>query len=144
LSSEVGRLKVQGILAYTRNEIKDHSYSTGTLVVDAERTPPMYKLKDSLGRYLINPVLAEFNPLGILEKGGFRNYDNDNLFGTLIGEFSITDGLSLKGIFGGSLDANHEYYRTNYVPFYRSGTAPDGDPAGVYGNSKGTTTGDNN
>ncbi len=144
LSSQVGKLKLSGILAYTRQEIRDHSFNTGTLVIDAKRTPPIYKLKDSTGRYLINPVLAEFNPLGILEKGGFRHYDNDNLFGSITGELTLARGLSLKGVFGGSLDANHLYYRTNYVPFYRAGTPVGGDPSGVYGNKLGTTTGDQN
>ncbi len=144
LASTVGRLKVTSILAYTRNEIRDHSYSTGTLVADAERTPPLYALKDSLGRYLINDVLAQFNPLGILEKGGYREYDNDNLFGTISGDLSLARGLSLKGVFGGTLDANHEFYRTDYVPFYRPGTPVGGDPSGVYGSSLGSTTGDQN
>ncbi|HTN38669.1 MAG TPA: TonB-dependent receptor, partial [Arachidicoccus sp.] len=144
LATEVGRLKVASTIAYTRNEIKDHSYSTGTLVVDAERTPPLYAAQDSLGRYLINDVLAQFNPVGILEQGGFRHYDNDNIFATVSGDLSITKGLSLRGVFGGSLDANHLYFRTDYVPFYRPGAAPDADPAGLYGNALGTTTGDQN
>lgn len=144
LSTVVGRLKLSTILAYTRQEIRDHSFNTGTLVVDAERTPPRYQLKDSLGRYLINDVLAQFNPLGILDKGGFRHYDNDNIFGTITGDLSLAKGLSLKGVFGGTLDANHQYYRTNYVPFYRPGAAVGSEPGGVYGNSLGTTTGDQN
>jgi TonB-linked SusC/RagA family outer membrane protein len=144
LSTELGRLKVSSSIAYTRNEIRDHSYSTGTLVVDAERTPPLYPYQDSLGRYLINDVLAQFNPIGILNDGGFRRYDNDNVFGTISGDLKIIDGLSLRGVFGGSLDANHEYFRTDYVPFYRAGAAIGADPAGLYGNEKGTTTGDQN
>lgn len=144
LSTEIGRLKVVSTLAYTRNEIRDHSYGTGTLVVDAERTPPLYDLKDSLGRYLINDVLAQFNPLGILEKGGFRHYDNDNIVGNITGELKLMEGLTLRGAFGGSLDANHQYYRTDYVPFYRPGAAEGADPAGLYGNSLGSVTGDKN
>jgi len=144
LSTELGRLKVSSSIAYTRNEIRDHSYSTGTLVVDAERTPPLYPYQDSLGRYLINDVLAQFNPIGILNDGGFRKYDNDNIFGTISGDLKIIDGLSLRGVFGGSLEANHQYFRTDYVPFYRAGAAIGADPAGLYGNEKGTVTGDQN
>ncbi|MHA4809648.1 TonB-dependent receptor [Flavitalea flava] len=144
LSNEVGRLKLSTILAYSRTQIKDHSFTTGTLVVDAERTPPYYKLKDTSGRYLINDVLAQFNPLGILDKGGFRDYDNDNIFGSLNAELKIVRGLTLKGVFGGALDANHQYYETNYVPFYREGQAAGTAPAGVYGSDKGSVTGDEN
>ncbi len=68
LSTEAGRLKLTGVLAYARNETKDHSYSTSTLIVDAGRTPTYYSQKDEQGRYLTNEVLGEFNPLGILEK----------------------------------------------------------------------------
>lgn len=143
-TNEVGRLKVNSILAYAKTHIRDHSYSTGTLVIDAERTPPYYKLKDSLGRYLINDVLAQFNPLGILEQGGFRDYDNDNLFGSVNGELTIIKGLKLRGTFGGTLEADHQNYETRYVPFYREGQAVGSTPAGLYGNSLGTVTGDEN
>jgi hypothetical protein len=64
LNTEFGRLKLTSILAYTRTEIKEHSYNTGTLIVDAGRTPTYYKIKDDQGNYLTNDVLAEFNPLG--------------------------------------------------------------------------------
>ena len=144
LSNEVGRLKLSSIIAYSKSHIRDHSYVTSTLVVDAERTPPYYKLKDSLGRYLINDVLAQFNPLGILEQGGFRDYDNDDLTGSLSATVKIIKGLTLRGVFGGTLDANHEYYVTQYVPFYREGQAVGSAPGGVYGNALGNVTGDQN
>lgn len=142
LSTEVGKLKVTSILAYTRNEIRDHSSSTGTLVVDAERTPPLYQYKDSLGRYLINDVLTEFNPFGVLQGQGFRRYDNDNLFGSINGELEIAKGLKLRGVFGGTLDANHMFYMTNYMPYYRVGTPAGGAAANA--DPGGSTTGDQN
>ncbi|ANI90068.1 hypothetical protein A9P82_12705 [Arachidicoccus ginsenosidimutans] len=144
LSTQYKQLKLSTNIAYTRNEIKDHSYSTGTLVVDAERTPPLYQMQDSLGRYLVNDVLTQFNPLGILNDGGFRKYDNDNLFGTITGDLTIVKGLTLKGVFGGTLDANHEYWQTDFVPFFRAGTPLGGDTAGVYGYSQGSSAGDFN
>ena len=70
VSTEVGRLKLNAILAYTRN----NSVSTtgGSLEVDAARVPTYYyyKMKSEDGRYLLNDVLTEFNPLGALEAGG--------------------------------------------------------------------------
>jgi TonB-dependent SusC/RagA subfamily outer membrane receptor len=68
LSTEVGKFKLTSILAYNRTERKEHSFNTGFIIVDAGRTPTYYDMKDANGNYLTNDVLAEFNPLGILEK----------------------------------------------------------------------------
>ena len=58
VSTEVGRLKLNAILAYTRN----NSVSTtgGSLEVDAARVPTYYyyKMKSEDGRYLLNDVLT--------------------------------------------------------------------------------------
>ncbi|WP_256539527.1 TonB-dependent receptor [Mucilaginibacter aquariorum] len=129
LSSEFGRLKLTSILAYTRTEIKEHSFNTGTLIVDAGRTPTYYKIKDDQGNYLTNDVLAEFNPLGILEKGGFRKRDNDNIFGNLTAELGITKDLKLKGVFGGTLLSNHMFGRVIQVNYL---------PKGTYGSDRNT------
>ncbi len=130
LSSDFGRLKLTSILAYTRTEIKEHSYNTGTLIVDAGRTPTYYKIKDDQGNYLTNDVLAEFNPLGILEKGGFRKRDNDNIFGNLTAELGITKDLKIKGVFGGTLLSNHMFGRVIQVNYL---------PKGSYGSDRNTT-----
>src|SRR5258708_27808236 len=144
LSNEVGRLELSSIIGYSTSHIRDPSHVTSTLGVDAERTPPYYKLKDSLGRYLINDVLAQFNPLGILEQGGSRDYDNDDLTGSLSATVKIVKGLTLRGVFGGTPGANHEHYVTPCLPFYRDGQAVGSAPGGVYGNALGNVTGDQN
>lgn len=130
LSTEFGRLKLTSILAYTRTEIKEHSFNTGTLIVDASRTPTYYKIKDDQGNYLTNDVLAEFNPLGILEKGGFRKRDNDNIFGNLTAELGITKDLKIKGVFGGTLLSNHMFGRVIQVNYL---------PKGSYGSDRNTS-----
>ncbi|HEY9196865.1 MAG TPA: SusC/RagA family TonB-linked outer membrane protein, partial [Mucilaginibacter sp.] len=122
LSTEYGRLKLTSILSYSRTEIKEHSYNSGTLIVDAGRTPTYYKIQDDQGRYLTNDVLTEFNPLGILEKGGYRKRDNDNIFGNLNAELSITKDIKLKGVFGGTLLANHMFGRVMEVDYFPKGT----------------------
>ncbi|PAW94468.1 SusC/RagA family TonB-linked outer membrane protein [Mucilaginibacter sp. MD40] len=134
LSTEFGKLKVTSILAYTRTEIKEHSFNTGTLIVDAGRTPTYYPIQDAQGNYLTNDVLAEFNPLGILEKGGYRKRDNDNIFGNLTAELSVTKDLKLKGVIGGTLLSNHMFGRVMQVNFL---------PKGSYGSDRNTTD-DNN
>jgi TonB-linked SusC/RagA family outer membrane protein len=134
LNTEFGRLKLTSILAYTRTEIKEHSFNTGTLIVDAGRTPTYYKIKDDDGNYLTNDVLAEFNPLGILEKGGYRKRDNDNIFGNLTAELGITKDLKIKGVFGGTLLSNHMFTRVMQVSYL---------PKGSYGADRNTND-DNN
>jgi TonB-linked SusC/RagA family outer membrane protein len=129
LNNTYGKFKLNSILSYAKSQIKDHSSSTGTLIVDAGRTPPIYKLKDENGNYLTNDVLQEFNPLGILEQGGYRKYDNDNLFGTLNAEFQATNFLKLRAVIGGTLTSNHLYARTILVPFL---------PKGTYGSDRNT------
>jgi TonB-linked SusC/RagA family outer membrane protein len=122
LTTQFGKLKLTSILAYARTEIKEHSYSTGTLIVDAGRTPTYYKIQDANGNYLTNDVLQEFNPLGILEKGGYRKRDNDNIFGNLNAELAITKDFKLKGVFGGTVLANHMFNRVIQVNYLPKGT----------------------
>lgn len=121
LTNDYGRFKLTSMLSYSRREVTDHASSTGTLMADAGRVPLYYAQKDSLGRYLTNDVLQEFNSLGILEKGGFRKYDDDNLFGNLTAEFGITDDLKLRGVFGGMFYSNHQFSRTLQVDYFPKG-----------------------
>lgn len=129
MTNEFGRFKLTSMLSYVRREIKDHSFNTATLMVDASRVPQIYAQKDSLGRYLTNDILQQFNSLGILEEGGFRHYDDDNVFGNLTAEFSVTDDIKIRGVFGGSLYSNHQFSRTLQVDFF---------PKGVYGDTRNT------
>jgi len=121
LNNEYGKFKLNSILSYSKSMIKDHSSNTSTLIVDAGRVPTIFKLKDDQGRYLTNEVLAEFNPLGQLEQGGYRKYDNDNLFGSLTAEYAATDYLKFRGIFGGTLTSNHLFARTIQVNYFPQG-----------------------
>ena len=129
LSTEVERFKLTSTLSYAKQRIRDHSFNTSTLMVDAFRTPLYYNQKDTAGNYLTNDVLQQFSPLGILEAGGFRQYDNDDLFGTVSGELEVAPGLRLRGVFGGRLYINSQYARTQRVDFV---------PKGVYGEDQNT------
>ncbi|WP_162944554.1 SusC/RagA family TonB-linked outer membrane protein [Flavisolibacter nicotianae] len=120
-STEVGRFKLTTILSYVRSDGKDHSSSTGTLTVDASRVPLLYNFQDSLGRYLTNAVSSEFNPKAILENGGYRLYNNDEVFGNFTGELSITRDLKLRGVFGGTVRSNHTFARRMELSFFPGG-----------------------
>ena len=123
LTNEYGKFKLTSVLAYTRSDIRDHSSSTGTLMVDAARVPLNYRLKDEEGRYLTNDVLQEFNPLGVLEKGGYRQSDDDNVFGSLSADLNLTKDFKIRGVFGGSLYSNHRFERTLRVDYFPRGVS---------------------
>jgi TonB-linked SusC/RagA family outer membrane protein len=125
LVNEYGKLKVSALMAYNRSMQNAPNSSAGTLIVDGGRIPNYYnyKMKADNGRYLINDVLSEFNPLGVLEAGGFQKKDEDNFIASLNAEFKIINGLTAKGIVGLDLSANHRFIRGMEVPFYASETA---------------------
>lgn len=127
LNTEFGKFKVGAIMAYNRGNQNAPNSSAGTLIVDGGRIPNYYyyKMKAPNGHYLVNDVLSEFNPLGILEAGGFQKKDEDNIVGSLNGEFEIFKGLKAKGLMGIDLSANHRYIRGIQVPFYASETATE-------------------
>ncbi len=126
-SNEIGRIKLNTILSYVKVINKDHSSSAGTLLVDASRVPLYYSFKDSAGNYLTNPVSAQFNPKAILEKGGFRKSDDDEIFGNFNAELPVYKDLKLRGVFGGTVRANHMFGRRYQLNFL---------PGGVYGDDR--------
>ena len=129
LTNEFGRFKLTSSLAYAKQKITDHSSNTSTLMVDAFRVPLYYTQKDDQGNFLTNDVLQQFNSLGILEAGGYRKYDNDDIFGALNAELKLTSFLKAKGVFGGRLWSGNMFGRVKQVNF---------SPAGVYGADRDT------
>ena len=129
LGSSYDKMELKATLAYAKVRIEDHSSSTGILMADAFRTPLIYSQRDSSGNFVTNDVLQQFNPLGILEEGGFRRYDNDDLFGNISAEYPLTDHLRVRGVFGGRLAINSQYERVKRVDFV---------PKGVYGQDLNT------
>jgi TonB-linked SusC/RagA family outer membrane protein len=128
-TSEYGILKAGGTLSFTHDEVKQNSFDNGFLMADAERTPTNYSMVDSLGRYLTNAVLTQFNPLGVLRKGGYKDITNDDFFGQISAELSLPRGFSIKGVIGGDINTNHNFLRVAQLNFY---------PQGVYGSDRST------
>ncbi len=126
-STEIGKFKLSTILSYAKSMGRDHSSSAGTLIIDASRVPLIYNFQDSLGRYLTNAVSSEFNPKAVLEKGGYRTYNNDEIFGSFTGEYSITRDLKVRGVFGGTVRANKGFGRRMELEFF---------PGGQYGRDR--------
>jgi TonB-linked SusC/RagA family outer membrane protein len=128
-TTDIGRFRLSTILGYAKSQGKDHSSNASTLIIDASRVPLYYNFQDSLGRYLTNPVSAEMNPKAILENGGFRRYDDDEIFGSFTGELSVTRDIKLRGVFGGTVRSNHAFGRRLELAF---------SPGGRYGADRET------
>ena len=120
-TTEVGKFKLSTILGYAKTEGKDHSSSASTLIIDAARVPLLYNFQDSLGRYLTNAVSAEFNPKAILENGGYRKSNNDEVFASITGELAVTRDIKLRGVFGGTVTSNHTFGRRLELSFFPGG-----------------------
>ncbi|HVW97212.1 MAG TPA: TonB-dependent receptor [Mucilaginibacter sp.] len=118
-STVIGKFKFNAILNYTKSRNKTNTSGDNNIFADANRVPSNYNWQDANGNYLTNPVSSQFNQLGILENGGYNQFDGDEIFGNLNGTLTITKGLKLTGVFGGTLDNNGNFYRDieqSYLP----------------------------
>jgi TonB-linked SusC/RagA family outer membrane protein len=126
-TNEIGKLKLNTILSYVKVQGKDHSSDASTLLVDASRVPLYYSFQDSAGNYLTNPVSAQFNPKAILEKGGYRKSNDDEVFANFSAEYPVIKDLKIRGVFGGTLRSNHTFGRRMQLNFI---------PGGIYGDDR--------
>lgn len=118
-STVIGNFKFNAILNYTKSRNKTNASSDNNIFADANRVPANYSWQDAQGNYLTNPVSSQFNQLAILKNGGYNQFDGDEIFGNLNGTLTITKGLTLTGVFGGTLDNNGNFYRDieqHYLP----------------------------
>lgn len=128
-TTEIGRFKFNTIFSYVKVNNKDHTSSSSNLIVDAGRVPLYYSFQDSAGNYLTNPVSAQYNPKAILEKGGYRKSNDDEIFGNINAEFEIIKGLKLRGVAGGTVKSNNGQGRNIQLNFI---------PGGVWGDDRAT------
>lgn len=94
----------------------------------APRTYYYYKMKSADGRYLLNDILSEFNPLGQLEAGGRNKYRNNYINTNVSAEMKIIDGLKLKGVFGADIMNDTRFTRNHAVAYYSSEEATEPRP----------------
>lgn len=119
LTTEYRKLKVTALLSYVRNNTTKPS--GGNLNNDASRIPTYYyyKMQDpATGHYLLNDVLTQSSPLGILREGGTEKHNNDYVNANVSLEYKIIDGLKLRGVLGTDIFSDHRYKRTQLVDFY--------------------------
>jgi TonB-linked SusC/RagA family outer membrane protein len=124
-TSVVGKFRGNIILNYTKSRNKSNSVGDNNIFADANRVPHNYSWQDEKGNYLTNPIASQYNEYGVLEKGGFNQADNDEIFAAFSGQLSVTKELKLIGEFGGTLQNNGTFFRRTQVDYL---------PSGVYGN----------
>ncbi|RDC56013.1 TonB-dependent receptor [Pedobacter chinensis] len=123
----IGKLRTNFILLYTKTRNKTNSVGDNNIFADANRVPHNFNWQDENGNYLTNPFASQYNEYGVLEKGGFNQADNDEIFGSFNGQFNITKDLRLTGQFGGTLQNNGTFFRRMQVNYL---------PSGVYGDDR--------
>ncbi|MCX2574155.1 SusC/RagA family TonB-linked outer membrane protein [Pedobacter sandarakinus] len=126
-SNVMGKFKTNFILLYTKTRNKTNSVGDNNIFADANRVPLNYSWQDENGNYLTNPVASQYNEYGVLERGGFNQADNDEIFGSFNGQFNITNDLKITGEFGGTLQNNGTFFRRTQVNYL---------PSGVYGDDR--------
>jgi len=124
-TSIVGKFRSNVILNYTKTRNKTNSVGDNNIFADANRVPHNFNWQDENGNYLTNPFASQYNEYGVLEKGGYNQADNDEIFGSFTGDLTITKNLKLTGQFGGTMQNNGTFFRRTQVDYL---------PAGVYGN----------
>ena len=123
----IGKLRTNFILLYTKTRNKTNSVGDNNIFADANRVPHNFNWQDENGNYLTNPFASQYNEYGVLEKGGFNQADNDEIFGSFNGQLNITNDLKLTGQFGGTLQNNGTFFRRTQVNYL---------PSGVYGDDR--------
>jgi TonB-linked SusC/RagA family outer membrane protein len=93
------RFKVSFKTQFARNDIKEHAYWTEWIIEQCNRMPPIYNIKNEDGSYNY-PSGSNSNSLQRLEQGGYRRNTNDELLGSIKGEYKIIDGLTLSAYVG--------------------------------------------
>ncbi|WP_108823261.1 TonB-dependent receptor [Dysgonomonas sp. Marseille-P4361] len=123
ITTEYGRFKFSSILAYTRNN--NTSSTAGSAIINSTRIPPYYyyKMQADNGKYLVNDVITDQNPLGELRDGGYTKHDNDYVNVNLNVDFKILDGLTLRGVVGADIYSDHRFIRRKQVPLYANADA---------------------
>lgn len=106
------RFKVNITTQFARNNIKEHAYWTEWIIEQANRMPPIYNIKNEDGSYTY-PSGSNSNSLQRLEQGGYRKNQNDELLGTIKGEYKIIEGLKLTGSVGIRMWNNNMHQKRN-------------------------------
>ena len=109
------KLRITAGIAYARNEVKDHAYWTEWIIEQATRMPSIYPIVNEDGSYTL-PAGSNSNSLSRLEVGGYRQNSNDDLSGSISGEYEFLKGLKLQAMVGGQLYNNRMHENRKAIP----------------------------
>ncbi len=136
ITTQLGPIKLTSKLSYTRK----NSLSTtgGNLEIDASRIASYYyyKMKEN-GKYLLNDVLSEYNPLGSLEAGGTNKLRNNYFVTNFSADWEIIKHLHLRGVFGAEVNSDHRFSRHKQVAYYTN--SADETPAHIANQNRETS-----
>ena len=122
-TTNIGKLRVNLILSYDRNENKSNTAGDNNIFADANRVPYNYNWQDNQGRYLTNQVASEFNVLNTAQNGGYNLSTGDEFFGSLNAQFNVTKDIKLTGVMGTTITDAGTFIRRIQVYDYPSGTS---------------------
>ncbi len=119
LTTEYNRFKITSLMAYNRRDERTIAGGTGNTIINSSRIPPYYYYRfEQDGKYLINDIIGDDNTLAKLKEGGYEQKDEDNFIGSLNIDYSLTEGLTAKGLLGIDLTQHHRFRRDIMVPLY--------------------------
>ncbi len=110
-STTINKFTLSTIISYVKGMYKEPPVGIEGLIINVTRAPLYYNFQDAQGKYLGNPVVGNDNSKAILEKGGYRNSNNDEITGNFSGEYAITPAFKIRGVFGGTVRANTQFQR---------------------------------
>ena len=121
LSTEYGRFKLTSLMAYNRRKDRTIAGGTGNAIINSSRVPSYYYYKFMQdGKYLVNDIVGDDNPMALLKDGGYEKKSEDNFIGSLNLDFKIIDGLKATGLVGLDLTQHSRFRRDKKVPLYSS------------------------
>ena len=119
LRSEFGKFVMSSTMAYNRRLERTIAGGTGNSIIDVTRIPSYYYYNLKVdGKYMLNDVLTEQNPLAHMEAGGWENKAEENIIASLNLEYAIIEGLKIRGLIGWDLTQHERYRRWIEVPLY--------------------------
>ncbi len=124
-TTNIGKFNLSALISYSKSQYKEASTGTEGLVIDVTRAPLYNNFQDAQGHWLSNPTVGS-NPKAILEQGGYHNTNNDEITGNFSGEFVFSPAFKIRGVFGGTVNANTQFQRQIYLQF----------PAGDFGRNR--------
>lgn len=121
LTTEYGRFKLTSLMAYNRRKDRTIAGGTGNAIINSSRVPSYYYYKFMQdGKYLVNDIVGDDNPMALLKDGGYEKKSEDNFIGSMNLDFKIMDGLKATGLVGLDLTQHSRFRRDKKVPLYSS------------------------